>query len=230
MKKYLIAAVAMLCFTISAYALDNEPEEGITWQAQAGINLSNLRTSGTAENLWGYYGTKPGATVSAMGRYVLPNCHGVFAKFGLQYNMLGAKGTHDGLLPNTELSEKTTLHYLNVPVHFGFQYGINNLWAVYADFGPYIGMGVAGKKTTKTYLNDIFDEKNSIRWYGSSDEKMRRFDWGLGFNVGTEYLDHYLFNLGVDWGMYNQLKDAPFYTKDSYMKNLNVSLTFGYRL
>ena len=43
MKKIFTLIVAMVAMTTSAMALDNEPEEGLTFQGLFGLNLSNFR-------------------------------------------------------------------------------------------------------------------------------------------------------------------------------------------
>lgn len=237
MKKFLLAAFAALFVSGSAMAIDNEPEEGLTWQGQVGLNLSNFNTKGLAKIGFSEYGTKPGANIGVFGRYVLPSCHGAYAKFGVQYNMLGVKGSFTGTdiddnldIFTYDVDSKVALHYIDVPVHVGFQYGITDEWSVYADFGPYFGFGLSGKVKEKSYINNKTIDAPDFSWFkkGDNGEGMKRFDAGIGLNIGGEYMNHYILNFGLDWGLTNQLNND--WGKNDKLKNFNFSISVGYRL
>lgn len=228
MKKFLVAAMAMFCISSSSFAV--EPEEGLTWQGEIGMNVSKFNMKGGISILNDYMSAKPGLNLGVYGRYVLPGCAGVYGKFGVRYDMLGAKGTKDFGL-GTEADIAANLHYVSIPVHVGYQYGFTEDFSVHADVGPYFGMGLVGKMVTKTYLNNNLTGTNKDSWFkdGTGDQDMKRLECGLGFNVGCEYLNHYIFNIGCDWGVTNQLKDSN-WPKTDKLKNFDFHFSVGYRL
>lgn len=228
MKKFLIAALAMFSMAGSVMALDNEPEEGLTWQAQLGMNVSNINIGGPLSTSFDDLKSKIGANVGFFGRYVLANCQGTFLKFGARFNMLGASKNTD-MGSGSELDQKIGLYYVDVPIHVGFQYGITEDFGVYADMGPYFGFGIAGKVKSKGYLNDALISESSNSWFksGTGDLDMKRIDCGIGFNVGAEYDNHYILNLGLDWGLTDQAKEAV-WGKSTSVKNFNFCVSLGY--
>lgn len=231
MKKLFIAILGLFAAT-SAMALDNEPEVGLTWQAQVGMNIANIRNS--------KMNAKVGANLGFYGQYMLQNAHGTYVNFGLNYGMKGARDSYESLDLNLNLKKVTdaiTLHYVNVPIHVGFQYNVIPEVGVFADFGPYFGVGLGGRKTvTKNNHSDppykVFKGENGqSRMYD-------RFDWGLGFRVGGEYNQHYSLTFGFDWGISDMINnywhaaapDEKFnYLNSEKFKNFSTSITLGYR-
>ena len=225
MKKIFTLIVAMVAMTTSAMALDNEPEEGPTFQGLFGLNLSNFRAGGTNADI------KPGFNLGARGEYMLPGCHGVFVNAGVNYTMKGAKS--EGLAATM----KARACYVEIPVHVGYRYNFSNDFGVYTDFGPYFALGINGK-TILDYDDDLLDDVKT-RFFRKDDGSfgdIQRFDFGLGFRVGAEYINHHSLTLGCDWGitdMYTKdyrkaWKEASGYAVDP-MKNFNLSITYGYR-
>ena len=225
MKKIFTLIVAMVAMTTSAMALDNEPEEGLTFQGLFGLNLSNFRAGGTNADI------KPGFNLGAHGEYMLPGCHGVFVNAGVNYTMKGAKS--EGLAATM----KARACYVEIPVHVGYRYNFSNDFGVYTDFGPYFALGINGK-TILDYDDDLLDDVKT-RFFRKDDGSfgdIQRFDFGLGFRVGAEYINHHSLTLGCDWGITNMYtkdyrkawKEASGYAVDP-MKNFNLSITYGYR-
>ncbi|MBQ6049639.1 MAG: PorT family protein [Bacteroidaceae bacterium] len=225
MKKIFTLIVAMVAMTTSAMALDNEPEEGLTFQGLFGLNLSNFRAGGTNADI------KPGFNLGARGEYMLPDCHGVFVNAGVNYTMKGAKS--EGLAATM----KARACYVEIPVHVGYRYNFSNDFGVYTDFGPYFALGINGK-TILDYDDDLLDDVKT-RFFRKDDGSfgdIQRFDFGLGFRVGAEYINHHSLTLGCDWGitdMYTKdyrkaWKEASGYAVDP-MKNFNLSIIYGYR-
>lgn len=234
MKKVLLAALALFTFT-SAMALDNEPKPGLTFQGQVGMNISNIKGS--------IYDTKPGANLGFYGQYMLEKAHGTYIFAGLNYGMKGGKTSYNvlnGPFAGDDINEKVNLHYLNIPIHIGFQYNIIPELGVFADFGPYMGVAPGGRKVVD-YVKDIPDDYhyNVLKHHDKGEyvdgPGIQRFDWGLGFRFGAEYNQHYSLNIGLDWGLTDILRDS--YRSQSAIanhilpkyKNFNAAITLGYR-
>lgn len=239
MKKIFTLIVAMVAMTTSAMALDNEPEEGLTFQGLFGLNLSNFRGGFLETDM------KPGFNLGVRGEYMLPGCHGVFVNAGVNYTMKGAKRA----LIGTDGTLKARACYVEIPVHVGYRYNFSNDFGVYTDFGPYFAIGINGKNITD-YDNDATDDLKA-RFFRKDDPSygtlnnnhtfgdIQRFDFGLGFRIGAEYINHHSLTLGCDWGI------TDMFTKDyrkgykqetlhwdtavDPLKNFNLSITYGYR-
>lgn len=233
MKKIIIAALAMFMATgANAKGLDYEPEEGLTWQVQAGMNVSNITGS--------HMSAKVGANLGAYGQYMFPNAHGTFLNFGLNYGMKGAGNSNDWI------NHGITSHYISLPLHIGFQYNFIPELGAYVDFGPYVAVGVGGRNSID-FKDDVLVDYHTYLFGSSYNDYAAidkigthvgfdAFDWGLGFRVGVEYNQHYSINFGFDWGLY----DLP---KANYRKvykellnqqlpkwkNFNCAITLGYR-
>lgn len=214
MKKLIIAAIALVCSS-SVMALDYEPEAGLTHRAYVGMSISNIRNSGMD--------AKVGHSVGYIGEYVLPGCAGTFVNFGFDYSMLGAK------LPSNDVpaidesgnpqivtkpSDKLRTHYFSIPLHVGYRYNCTDEIGIYADFGPYFGLGVAGKWA-----------KDGDKFFKKSGDNANRLDCGLGFRLGAEYNNHLSLTFGFNWGLTKLYDDE----NGSDPKNFNSTITLGYR-
>ncbi|MBP5772215.1 MAG: porin family protein [Bacteroidaceae bacterium] len=174
MKKLFFIATLLLAGVLGAQAqfMDKRARFGVT------LDLNVAKLSG--EDLT----NKLGAAIGFKGNYLFTN--NVFMNYGLKWSMKGFK--IDGLK-----DFKGTAHYFDIPIHVGLRYpfGYDGSTAVYAEFGPYVGVGLAG---TFEYGNgrdgDYFDDDAS------------RFDFGLGFGVGFTYKAFDL-HLGYDFGLVN---------------------------
>lgn len=218
--------VALLAMSGNAMALEYEPEAGFTWQGMFGMNLSNF--SGTMFDT----SIKPGFNLGVRGEYMLPGCAGVFVNGGLNYTMKGAQSDE---VPGATLKSRAC--YVEIPVHVGYRYNISDAVGIYADFGPYFALGINGKSIID-YDDDLLDTQKS-RFFRNSNGSfgdIQRFDFGVGYRIGAEYINHHSLTLGMDWGitdMYTgnfrkDYKASTGLTLDQ-LHNFNVSLTYGYR-
>lgn len=210
MKKLIIAAIALICSS-SAMALDYEPEPGLTHRAYVGMSISNIRNSGMD--------AKVGHSVGYIGEYVLPGCAGTFVNFGFDYSMLGAKSPSESTAIDESgnpiiVTDKLRLHYFSIPLHVGYRYNVLDNFGLYADFGPYFGIGIAGKSS-----------ETKIKYFKHSQGDANRFDCGLGFRIGAEYNDHLSLTFGFNWGL---MKHHD-YSGSNDPKNFNSTITLGYR-
>lgn len=217
MRKLIIAAMALICSGTSALALDNEPEEGLTHRVYVGMSVSNIR------HTWG--DPKVGHTLGYIGEFVLPGCAGTFVNFGFDYSMLGDKqpgyviNIPNPLDPDNPTIEeydpqKLRLHYFSIPLHVGYRYNVIDDLGLYADFGPYFGLGIAGKYS-----------ETKVNYFKHSQGDSNRFDCGLGFRVGAEYNDHLSLTFGFNWGLTKHYDVVN--GKDP--KNFFSTITLGYR-
>lgn len=237
MKKFLIAAIALVMCAGNAKALDNEPEEGFTFMGIFGMNVSKLQNH--------EYNAKPGATMGARVDYVLPYAHGTYLTAGLDWTMKGGKKSLSRNIAGTDVdaTAKYNLHYFEIPIRVGFRYNPLDNLGLFAEIGPYFAVGVGGKHKfsldfdgqAANELEDLNTYK-AFKNYGYPVETFQRWDAGIGFRVGAEYNQHYNLMIGCDWGLADIYRDS--YRDDYYqttglrlpkVKNFNFSITIGYR-
>ena len=110
-------------------------------------------------------------------------------------------------------------YYLELLLHFGYKYSIKDNFSIFGSFGPYIALGLFGNSTLKDYedfnINNIF-----------SDQVYKRFDYGIGANIGIEINHHWQIGMGVsfsllkptkgEWNAINP-KDLSFNTSLAYI-------------
>ena len=244
MKKFLIAAIALVMCAGNAKALDNEPEEGFTFMGIFGMNVSKLQNH--------EYNAKPGATMGVRVDYVLPYAHGTYLTAGLDWTMKGGKKSLSRNIAGTDVdaTAKYNLHYFEIPIRVGFRYNPLDNLGFYAEIGPYFAVGVGGKHKLSVDVDG--EEANELEDFGTykafkkadydlnnpTKLPFQRWDAGIGFRVGAEYNQHYNLMIGCDWGLADIYRDNlrdQFYEATLHtaslpkVKNFNFSITIGYR-
>ena len=237
MKKFFSLLIVLAMCSGNVMALDNEPEEGISFMGLFGMNVSKLQNH--------EYNAKVGATMGIRADYMLPNAHGTYITAGVDWTMKGGKLSYSEMVgtTNVDATAKYALHYFEVPIRVGFRYNASDELGLYGEVGPYFAVGVGGKHKVKLDMdgdaaNQIEDAGTykAFRNYGYPDKTFQRWDAGIGFRVGAEYNEHYNLMLGCDWGLAdiyrNSLRD-DFYdntgTSLPKVHNFNFSITLGYR-
>lgn len=249
MKKFFTLIAAALTFTSSVMAIDNVPEEGLSFQVNFGMNVTNLSStvvtdygSLSSNPINGKLNAKVGANIGIRAEYMLPSCYGVYVNGGLLYTMKGARTSgHETVYDDSnppqivdefDFTDVSRPGYLEIPIHVGYRYNFSENLGIYADFGPYFAMGINGKNRR---MYDDHRKDDTSRFFNK--DKVQRFDCGLGFRIGTEYANQHSLTIGVDWGLTDMYKDSYYrFLESTYpdfkldaMKNFNFSLTYGFR-
>lgn len=241
MKKLFIAALALISMSSSAYAIDYEPESGVSFQATFGMTASSIRNLKSMDN--NYFDGKVGGAAGFKAEFMLPNAHGTYINAGLDWTMKGGKYTYEGLsfgLDGThDMTTMVRTHYLQIPVHVGFRYNIMQDLGVYGELGPYFSVGVGGKYSDEIDANGSwtknYEDSYAIFKKSTTRANLQRWDAGIGFRIGAEYMEHYSLNLGCDWGVTdmwrNEYKDAihDMGIDLDKIKNFAFTIAFGYR-
>ncbi len=98
--------------------------------------------------------------------------------------------------------------FLDIPIHAGYKYEIDDNIAMFAEGGPYIGVGLFGKRAGKNVFSDVVGYK--------------RFDFGIGVRGGIQIYKRYSISVGGDFGFLRV-------TRDFSSKPRNVFISLGYR-
>lgn len=239
MKKIFTMIVALVTFSSHAMALDYEPEEGLSTQIFLGFNTSKIK------NFKNYDG-KIGGVAGVKFQYMLPKAHGTYINAGLDWTQKGAKMKDIKILgTDFEATDKYNLHYFEIPIHVGFQYNISRELGFFGEFGPYFAIGVGGKRKLSVDGDGqtARDQEWDYKAFKKNDKAtinnpyFQRWDAGIGFRVGAEYNQRYVFTLGCDWGLTdiyrNKYRDAVIDSGITNnlpeVKNFNFTIALGYR-
>ena len=207
MKKVLLL-IAML--TVSLASIN--AQGNLRWGATVGMNSSNFSITG--------FDSKVGFHAGVKAEVGLPQfSDGLYLDMGALLTLKGAKV--DG---GSAATIKFNPYYLEIPVHLGYKYAVNEDFAIFGNAGPYVAIGLFGKAKLKgDWIDGIMDEyggdDNSTNVFG--DDAMKRFDFGLGLKAGVEFNQKFQISIGYDWGLVENIKDSG-------NKNRNLMLSVGY--
>lgn len=187
-------------------------QDNLKWGVMAGMNVSKYTITGFDNRIGFHAGVKAelGLSQEASGAYM---------DFAALLTLKGAK--IDG---GSIASIKFNPYYLEVPVHVGYKYAVNDDFALFGSVGPYIAVGLFGKAKAKVDgniadLGELGTNSASENIFG--DDGLKRFDFGLGLKAGVEFSKKYQVAISYDFGLVEVAKDLG-------MKNRNLMLSLGY--
>lgn len=150
-------------------------------------------------------GIRAGVTVD------IPLADEFYIGTGLLYSGKGGKAKNS--------DAKTTLSYLEVPIHFMFKPEVGSGRLVLSA-GPYLAYGISGKiKDTGFGDFNVYDDESLLL-------KQKRFDAGVGINVGYEMPMGLYFGLNTDLGLINTADNT---NNDRKFKNTSFGVSVGYK-
>lgn len=205
------------CTSIGIFAQENK----LTFGVKAGMNVSSVNGKGTDDA-----DAKIGFNVGVTADYAITE--NIYLLTGLEFTTKGAKYS-DILMEELEEVVKGDLTfnpmYLQLPIHIGYKYALNDAVTLVAQAGPYFAVGVGGKATAKaTILGKEIKDKANIFGSGDEDLDYKRFDFGLGLAFGVEY-QKFNVKAGYDFGLVNY---APNTSGNFKTRNGNFYVTLGY--
>ena len=207
MKKILLffALVAMSVVSINA-------QDNLKWGVMAGMNVSKYTITGFDSRIGFHAGIKAELGLSQ-------EAGGAYMDFAALLTLKGAKIDAGSLA-----SFKMNPYYLEVPVHIGYKYAVNDDFALFGSAGPYIAVGLFGKAKAKVD-GDLVDlgefGGNSASEDIFGDDGFKRFDFGLGLKAGVEFSKKYQVAISYDFGLVEVAKDLG-------MMNRNLLISLGY--
>lgn len=215
MKKVLLFFALVAISVVSINAQDN-----LKWGVMAGMNVSKYTITGFDNRIGFHAGVKAelGLSQEASGAYM---------DFAALLTLKGAK--IDG---GSIASLKFNPYYLEVPVHIGYKYAVNDDFALFGSVGPYVAVGLFGKAKFNmgSAIGDLAGmegieiegmEGNSASENIFGDNAFKRFDFGLGLKAGVEFSKKYQVAISYDFGLVEVAKDLG-------MKNRNLMISLGY--
>lgn len=208
MKKLFAVFVAVLMAT---FALDLKAQilsdiEGMPpYKLGATVSLNVPTFSNSAsQNALGF---EVGLNLMLDGSDYVKNC---FARTEVKYSMKGAAYSKAGLY-----EDNITLHYLEIPVHVGYAWYVNEDWSIMAETGPYFAFGLWGSLSKYENAKDKTDNYSVF-----SELNCNRFDLGWGLQASAMYLQDYQFHISYELGFIN--------LGYQWLQNRNLSVGFTY--
>jgi hypothetical protein len=228
MKK-LFASVAALVFaatvtTASAQAIFNGENEHMRFGLQLGMNVSSF-----GHDQYGWLaGWNVGATALYNSENFIPDS---YVRASVLYSRKGGDASTDAFLYKNSAYVADDaiyhMHYLEVPVRFGYAYEAMDDLCFMAETGPYFAFRQgASFRSEDVTINGVEHTRVSGRMHEYFDD-LRRFDIGWGVHVGAIYMEKYQLTVGYDWGLCDAVPDSK---KKGYAgtgKNLNLSINLA---
>lgn len=95
--------------------------------------------------------------------------------------------------------------YLELPVRIGYKHRITDKFAIQAELGPWIGVGVFDHSKYYVYNNETSDPE-TVHASCFNRDNYRRFEIGIGGRVGVEIKGHWQIMLGYDYQLNKLIK------------------------
>ena len=179
--------VAVMACSMAFPAVAESPE----WEAVAGMNFSTINRDGI--------GFRHGFHAGMRMTFEVPSVtQGFYINTAALLSLEGYKTDSISYSP----------FFINIPVHAGYKYEIDNPFAMFIECGPYFGIGAFGKAAGKNVFSD--------------EVGYNRFNFGVGFRGGFVFYRKYSVSLGGDFGFLKM-------NKDSRSKPRNIYLSLGYK-
>lgn len=207
MKKKLITTLLLLLVCLSGYSQ-------ISWNAKAGVNISNTINSGDVD-------FKPGYQFGVGMDYYFNDHWGIQPSLMLISKGYKIKGDYPPFINKSEQLKSYDITdnkvYVELPLLLTYRFNVSEKLKLIFSGGGYIAYGITGKfKNTNTLL-DGSKRKDKVDSFSAGVEK---FDTGLAAGAALEYNDKYSIGLSSDFGL--KSTQARF-------KNRTYGLSFGYR-
>mgnify|MGYP000051739201 FL=1 len=207
MKKKLITTLLLLLVCLSGYSQ-------ISWNAKAGVNISNTINSGDVD-------FKPGYQFGVGMDYYFNDHWGIQPSLMLISKGYKIKGDYPPFINKSEQLKSYDITdnkvYVELPLLLTYRFNVSEKFKLIFSGGGYIAYGIAGKPKNTNTLLDGSTKKDKVDSFSAGVEK---FDTGLAAGAALEYNDKYSIGLSSDFGLR---------TIDGRDKNRTYGLSFGYR-
>lgn len=193
----------------------------ITWSGKFGMTMNNF--TGDAET-----DMRVGFDLGVGGEYHFTDLWSLHS--GVFFTQKGAKSESSS--EGVTATAKYNPLYLQIPVQAGVRFNVMDDQNVVIKFGPYIGIGLAGK--CKVDLSgdlggysageilDYLGMDDGVKLFSSDGMDMKRFEFGLGVGVAYEF-SQYFVELDGDFGL------TKIASGDGAPRNMSFAIGVGYK-
>lgn len=190
---------------IAIIGINSVKAQTLSGEVVAGLNIADVSE----------LDSRIGFHVGVVGSYGFSNeFNGAYANAGALISLKGGQLDYGSIL-----KANLDAYYLEIPIHIGYKHSLSENFAIFGEFGPYIGIGLFGKSKIESEGESI-----SVDTF-SEDGGVKRFDMGLGFKLGVEINKLIPISVGYDFGLANINND----NNGGSIKNSNLTISIGYK-
>lgn len=216
--KFLVRAIAIAALSVCGVVSASAQEMSI--EATAGVGFSQYKYGGSD-------GSGVGFRVGAIGEISIPKVKGLYGNAGLMLSLENFKSSVYGSTISMDP------YFLHIPIHLGYSYSFSDKLACFAEFGPYVGVGLFGnlkeeymdfnpetdEEFEAVYKRRLFNKENGER-------VLNPVQFGLGVKVGIVAFEHFKLSFGWDWNLLKvfEMNELP----DGKNSHNNGYLTLSY--
>lgn len=200
--KSLFLSICVVLFTTTIHA-----QSPIRYGVTSGINFSKYLSADLNYSTGFQVGVSAELGLSSI-------CEKMYVNSALLLTQKGGKGDD---LDNLKINA----YYLELPVHIGIKQRLSGKFSLFEEIGPYIGFGMFGKTKADSYHSSFLGKQDGYKYNTFSKSGLKRWDLGIGFKVGTEYMNHIRLSWGMDFGLMKV-------SKNSSAKNFNTYFALSY--
>jgi hypothetical protein len=199
-----------------------------TFTIKAGLNLSNMVIKDNSKIYSEDFNMNPGFHAEITYDYQFSNKFMV--ETGLLLSTKGFKQNESqtGTSGVYNLSQTLDLYYLVIPYN-GKLYFEKLGMKIYVLLGPYLGLGLSGKRKLEGNLyGSSSSNETKIKWGSESQNDLRRFDFGLTMGAGIQ-IKSLEIGISYDLGLSNMMPD-DFNLYSTNIKSRVLAVSIGYLL
>lgn len=222
-------------FIISSFSFTSFAQEGSAW-LKGGVNFANVsyKSNGEVDDanmLTSFH-------VGIMGDITIAKTLAI--QPGIIFTGKGSKIQKGNSSDLTYYKATANPYYIEIPVNIALKLPITGESNFFAGAGPYIAMGVGGKRKIEGKTLGVAYSSNEKIEYSSDDPTtfnneegtglgvMRRFDYGLNATAGFQ-LGSGMIALNYGYGL-AKLQSGTNSSKDNDNKHRVLSLSVGFKL
>lgn len=228
MIKQICISILLGLFSLYSFAQEVESSSWtVRWGATVGLNGYNAHTLNLSDDR-GRWGGHVGAKAEIFRRTSRPS----YGYFSVETKLLLLRSneltgeTKDMAGQPIFYTNQTDAYYFHLPIHYGYKWSLGRNCSLLLDVGPYMAVGLAGKSRSNMaeFITDDAGETTDIRPKKVKENtfsERRRFEMGLGANLGVEVFRHWQAGVSYDYGLTKIYK----YGNDH---NANFTFFLGY--
>jgi hypothetical protein len=209
MKKILLTLTLGVIFVGTTFS---QIKFGVT----AGLNVSNFSYSEDEKSDF-----KAGFQVGVLADYAITENFSIIPELSFSQRGCKIEEEYENSGVTNKVKESVTLNYLQLPINaaYKFDLGLGSKLLIFA--GPYLGYALSGTDKFETDIAGISTSASEKINFGSKEEEIKAFDFGITGGVGYQYANIF-FKLQYNLGLGN-LSNS-----EGSVKNTNIGVTAGY--
>lgn len=194
-----------------------------TFGVKGGLNLSNMHMKDNDETYDDNNKISPGFHLGATAEFPITEMFSFETGLLLSNKGTKASSKEEWNGETYEYKEKANLFYLDIPLTAKATYDLSGT-KIYGVFGPYLGIGLSGKyKYEETGSTTTTQD---VKWgQSSSDDDLKRFDYGLIFGTGVEIKT---IQIGLSYGI-GLANISSNFSNGMKIKNRVLEISAGYK-